>query len=59
MFIKEVITKKDKIAFFKFPITLYKGNENFVPHPIADELAEFNPETNGAYSYAESKMWLC
>lgn len=59
MIIKEVLTKKDRKAFFEFPIKLYKNNEYFVPHPISDEEAEFSPEKNGAYAYAESKMWLC
>ncbi len=59
LLIKEVVTKKERKAFFQFPIKLYCDNEYFVPHPIADEEAEFNPEKNGAYAYAESKMWLC
>lgn len=59
MIVKEVKTKKERKQFFLFPIKLYKDNEYFVPHPIADESDEFNPEKNGAYAYAESKMFLC
>lgn len=59
MIVKEVKTKRERKQFFLFPIKLYKDNEYFVPHPIADESDEFNPEKNGAYAYAESKMFLC
>ncbi len=58
MFVKEVETKKERKAFFEFPIKLYKGNKYVVPSLISDEEDEFNPEVNGAYSYAESKMFL-
>lgn len=57
--VKEVTTKKERLAFFEFPIKLYKDNKYFVPHLIADEDDTFNPERNGAYAYAESKMFLC
>lgn len=58
MEIREVTTKKERKAFFEFPIKLYKGNKYAVPQLIGDEEDEFNPEKNGAFSYAESKMYL-
>lgn len=59
MIVKEVRTKKERREFFKFPLKLYKGNPYAVPQLISDEDDEFNPEVNDAYSYAESKMFLC
>ena len=56
--VKEVKTKKEKKAFFKFPLDLYKGNKYVVPALISDEEDEFNPEVNDAYRYAEAKLFL-
>ena len=49
--VKEVTTKKDRKAFFRFPLDLYKGNKYVVPALIKDEEDEFNPEVNDAYRY--------
>lgn len=54
----EVITKKEKKRFFKFPIDLYKTSPYYVPSLIKDEMDTFDPEKNGAYSYAESRLWI-
>ena len=59
MTVKEVTTKKERREFFRFPLKLYKGNAYAVPQLISDENDEFNPAVNDAYSYAESKMFLC
>lgn len=58
MIVKEVLTEKDRNAFFEFPLKLYKGNKYVVPSLISDEKDEFNPLVNDAYSYAESKMFI-
>ena len=49
--IKEVQNKKDLKRFVKFPIDLYKNNPYFVPGLIQDEIDEFTPEKNDAWSY--------
>ena len=54
----EVLTNKDKKRFFKFPIDLYKTSSYYVPSLISDEMDTFDPNKNGAYSYAESRLWL-
>lgn len=59
MTVKEVTTKKQRREFFGFPLKLYKGNAYAVPQLISDEEDEFDPAVNDAYSYAESKMFLC
>ena len=56
--IKEVLTDKDKKKLFKFPIDLYKECDMYVPVLINDEMDTFNPKKNGAYSYADSRLWL-
>lgn len=50
--------KKEFKKFFKFPVDLYKDVPNSCPAIMADEMEEFNPEVNGAFKYAETKMFL-
>lgn len=52
--IKEVKTKKDLTKFVRFPMKLYKENENYIPALEADEKNMFNRNKNGSYEYCES-----
>ncbi len=54
----EVLSKKDKKRFFKFPVDLYRDCDYFVPSLIADEMDTFNPEHNPAFAYSESRLWI-
>lgn len=56
--IREINTKRDKRRFFNFPIELYKDCPWAVPSLYIDEESEFDPKQNGAFAYAECKMWL-
>lgn len=56
--VREVLTKKERKEFFKFPVTLYKDIPNSCPSLMSDEKDEFNPEVNGAFNYAKSKLFL-
>lgn len=56
--VREITSKKDKHKFFKFHVELYKDCPYCVPALYVDEKSEFNPEENGAFAYAECKMWL-
>lgn len=56
--VKEISSKKDKKKFFKFLIDLYKGNKHAAPNLYADEFAEFDPEVNDAFRFADCKMFL-
>lgn len=58
LIVKEVESKKETRDFFNFPIALYKGNKYNAPALIADEKAEFDPEINGAFEYAEAKKFI-
>ncbi len=54
----EISSKKDKKKFFKFIFDLYKGNPHACPNMYADEFAEFDPEVNDAFRFAECRMFL-
>ena len=54
----EVLSKRDKKRFFKFPVDLYRDCDYFVPSLIADEMDTFNPEHNPAFAYSESRLWI-
>lgn len=54
----EVKTSKDLMHFIKFPMELYKNNENYVPSLINEEKNIWNPAENPALSYSEAKQFL-
>ena len=56
--IKEVKTKKDLTKFVRFPLKLYKGNENYIPALEVDEKNMYNREKNGSYDYCDSILFL-
>lgn len=56
--ILEVKTDADLIKFIKFPMELYKSNENYVPPLINDEKNIWNPKENAALDYSEFKKYL-
>ena len=56
--VKQISSKRDKTKFFKFVIDLYKGNAHAAPNFSMDEFAEFDPEKNDAFRFADCKMFL-
>lgn len=42
--IRQVTTEKQLLDFIKFPMELYKNNQNFVPSLINDEKNIWNPK---------------
>lgn len=56
--VREITKKRDKKKFFKFIIDLYKGNPHACCNLYADEFAEFDPETNDAFRFADCRMFL-
>ena len=56
--IKEVTTKKEFNSFFKFPYTLFKNDEMWVPPLLTDEKNTFNEKKNPAFEFCKSKMFL-
>ena len=55
--IREVLNRKDMENMFRFPIDLYRDCSLYVPVLIGDEMDTFNREKNGAYAYADSRLW--
>jgi hypothetical protein len=56
--IKEAISKKELTEYIKFPFSLYKNNEFWVPPIIADELETFDKTKNPAFENAEAFFYL-
>ncbi len=56
--VQEVSTKKEKLAWVRFPNHLYKDNEFFVPFLEMDEMDTFSEEKNPAYAFCETKLFL-
>lgn len=56
--IHEAITKKELTDFIKFPFTIYKNNENWIPPLIADELEGFDKKNNPAFENAEAYFYV-
>ncbi len=54
----QVSGKRQKKKFFRFLIDLYKGNRYAAPNLYADEFAEFDPNVNDAFRFADCKMFL-
>ena len=56
--IQEVTTRRDLLAFVKFPWRVYKGDPNWVPPLISERLDYLNPEKNPFYQHAEVALFL-
>lgn len=56
--VKQISSKKDKKKFFKFLIDLYYNHPYACPNLYLDETAEFDPEKNDAFRFADCKMFL-
>ena len=56
--IREVKTKKERVAFVRFPNELYRDNPYYVPPFFADELSDMDEKKNPAFSYAKAKYFL-
>jgi hypothetical protein len=56
--IKEVVTKKDRRDFAKFPFTLYKDNPYWIPQITQDEIKLISKESNPAFEFCDAQYWL-
>ncbi len=56
--IREITTKKERSLFVDYPNKLYADNPNFVPSFYGDDMADWDPEKNPAFSYCEAKAFL-
>ncbi len=53
--VKRVESKADRRRFVDFPNQLYKDNPNFVPATYGDDLSDWNPKANPAFSYCDAQ----
>ena len=58
LYIKEVITKADRRIFVDFPNRFYRDVTNFVPAFYGDDMADWDPKKNPAFSYCEARAFL-
>ena len=56
--IQEVTTKEALRRFVDYPNVLYKDVESFVPAFFGDDMDDWNPKKNPAFSYCEAKAFL-
>ncbi|MEP5613478.1 MAG: hypothetical protein ABJP45_14595, partial [Cyclobacteriaceae bacterium] len=56
--IHEVVTKKELVAFIKFPFSLYKDNKYYVPPLIDFEMSTLRKDKNPAFDHAEAAYWV-
>lgn len=57
----ELCEVKDRSArrrFVEFPNRLYRGVPQYVPPLYADELSDWDPASNPAFSYCDARSWL-
>ena len=56
--VKRVESKADRRRFVDFPNQLYKDNPNFVPATYGDDLSDWDPKANPAFSYCDAQCFL-
>lgn len=54
----EVNTKSLLRKFVNYPNVLYRDVPQFIPAMYGDDLDDWNPKKNPAFSYCEAKCWL-
>lgn len=56
--LKEMITPKELKQFVKFPFSLYKNENKWVPPIVNDELESMDPAKNPVFKNAEARYFL-
>ena len=56
--IQEISTKKELKQFVKFPFSLYKGNEYWVPPIINEEVESFDKTKNPVFEHADARFFI-
>jgi GNAT superfamily N-acetyltransferase len=55
--VRQVTTRSERMAFVKLPWLVYKGDPNWVPPLISDQLAYLDPQKNMYFSQAEISLF--
>lgn len=56
--IRQVRSRSELKKFVDFPNVLYRDVPQFIPALYGEDLADWNPKKNPAFSYCEAKCWL-
>ena len=56
--IREVRTRSELRRFVNYPNVLYKDVPQYIPSMIGDDLSDWNPKKNPAFSSCDAKCWL-
>ena len=56
--IREVTNKRQLRQFVNYPNILYRDVPQYIPPMIADDLGDWDPHRNPAFSYCDAKCWL-
>ncbi len=56
--VREATKPSDYRKALKFTFELYKGNPNWVPPLISEEMETFDPKKNPALEFCDAKTWL-
>ena len=56
--IREVRTRSELRRFVNYPNLLFKDVPQYIPAMIGDDMDDWNPKKNPAFSYCEAKCWL-
>lgn len=51
--VRQITTRSERAAFVKFPWQVYRGDRNWVPPLISDQLEYLDPQKNSFFSQAE------
>ena len=56
--IKEVTTRRMLRQFVNYPNVLYRDVPQYIPPLVSDDMSDWNPRKNPAFSYCDAKCWL-
>lgn len=56
--VREVRGRPELRAFVDYPNALYRDVPQYIPSMIGDDLSDWDPKRNPAFSYCEAKCWL-
>ena len=56
--IREVLSRSDLKRFVTYPNKLYRDVPQYIPPLVSDDMADWNPKSNPAFSYCEARCWL-
>ena len=56
--IREVATRRQLRQFVNYPNVLYRNVPQYIPPLLAEEMDDWTPGKNPAFSYCEAKCWL-